>query len=44
MDHFFGTCGGALDKIPKKAVKTITYSNYIAHSGPLLKELNLLKV
>ena len=39
-----GTCGGALDKIQKKAVRTITYSNYIAHSEPLLKELNLLKV
>ena len=36
--------GGALDKIKKKAVRTITYSNYIAHSEPLLKELNLLKV
>ena len=36
--------GGALDKIFKKAVRTITYSNYVAHSEPLLKELNLLKV
>ena len=36
--------GGALDKMQKKAVRTITYSNYIAHSEPLLKELNLLKV
>ena len=33
-----------IDKIQKKAVRTITYSNYIAHSEPLLKELNLLKV
>ena len=33
-----------VDKIKKKAVRTITYSNYIAHSEPLLKELNLLKV
>ena len=40
----WGHAGGALDKIQKKAVRTITYSNYIAHSGPLLKELNLLKV
>ena len=39
-----GTCGEALDTIKKKAVRTITYSNYIAHSEPLLKELNLLKV
>ena len=40
----WGHAGGALDKIQKKAVRTITYSNYIAHSVPLLKELNLLKV
>ena len=39
-----GHAGGALDKIQKKAVRTITYSNYIAHSEPLLKELSLLKV
>ena len=39
-----GHAGGALDKIQKKAVRTITYSNYIAHSEPLLKEINLLKV
>ena len=41
----WGHAGGALDKIQKKkAVRTITYSNYIAHSEPLLKELNRLKV
>ena len=40
----WGHAGRALDKIQKKAVRTITYSNYIAHSEPLLKELNLLKV
>ena len=40
----WGHAGGALDKIQKKTVRTITYSNYIAHSEPLLKELNLLKV
>ena len=40
----WGHAGGALDKIQKKAVRTITYSNYIAHSEPILKELNLLKV
>ena len=39
----WGHAGGALDKIQKKAVRTITYSNYIVHSEPLLKELNLLK-
>ena len=38
----WGHAGGALDKIKKKAVRTITYSNYVAHSEPLLKELNLL--
>ena len=40
----WGHAGGALDKIFKKAVRTITYSNYVAHSESLLKELNLLKV
>ena len=40
----WGHAEGALDKIKKKAVRTITYSNYVAHSEPLLKELNLLKV
>ena len=39
-----GTCGGSIRQNKKKAVRTITYSNYIAHSEPLLKELNLLKV
>ena len=37
----WGHAGGALDKIQKKAVRTITYSNYIAHSEPLLKELKI---
>ena len=40
----WGHAGGALDKKLKKTVRTITYSNYAAHSEPLLKELNLLKV
>ena len=39
-----GQVGESVDKIKKKAIKTITYSHYIAHSEPLLKELNLLKV
>ena len=39
-----GHVGESIDKIQKKAVRTITYSNYIAHSEPLLKSLNLLKV
>ena len=38
------TCRGSTRQNSKKAVRTITYSNYIAHSEPLLKELNLLKV
>ena len=40
----WGHAGGTLDKILKKPVRTITYSNYVAHSEPLLKELNLLKI
>ena len=28
----------------KKVIRTITHSNYIAHSEPLLKDLNLLNV
>ena len=28
----------------KKAIRTMTHSNYIAHSEPLLKDLNLLNV
>ena len=40
----WGQVGESLDKIQKKAIRTITYSHYIAHSGPCLKELNLLKV
>ena len=40
----WGQVGESLDTIQKKAIRTITYSHYIAHSEPLLKELNLLKV
>ena len=40
----WGQVGESIDKIQKKAIRTITYSHYIAHSEPLLKELNLLKV
>ena len=40
----WGHVGESIDKIQKKAIRTITYSNYIAHSEPLLKSLNLLKV
>ena len=41
---FWGQVSELLDKIQKKVIRTITYSHYIAHSEPLLKELNLLKV
>ena len=40
----WGHVGESIDKIQKKAIRTITYSNYIAHSEPLLTSLNLLKV
>ena len=40
----WGQVGESIDKIQKKAIRTITYSNYIAHSEPLLKEPNLLNV
>ena len=45
MEHCFRDMRGEhWTELKKKAVGTITYSNYIAHSEPLLKELNLLKV
>ena len=31
-------------KLQKRSIRTITYSNFIAHSEPLLKELSLLNV
>ena len=36
--------GESIDKIQKKPIRTITYSNYITNSESLLKYLNLLKV
>ena len=33
-----------ISKLQKKVICTVTHSNYIAHSEPLLKELNLLSV
>ena len=39
--------GRSLDsvaKLQKRAIRTITNSNFIAHSEPLLKELRLLNV
>ena len=38
----WGHVDESIDKIQKKAIRTITYSNHIAHSEPLLKSLNLL--
>ena len=32
----------SINKMQKKAIRTVTHSNYIAHSEPLLKDLNLL--
>ena len=40
----WGQEGGNLDKLQKKTIRNITYNNYTAHTEPLLKELNLLKV
>ena len=34
----------SINKMQKKAIRTVTHSNYIAHSEPLLKHLNLLSV
>ena len=34
----------SLAKLEKRAIRTITNSNFIAHSEPLLKELRLLNV
>ena len=34
----------AISKLQKRAIRTITHSHYIAHSEPLLKQLNLLKI
>ena len=34
----------AISKLQKRAIRTIIHSHYIAHSEPLLKQLNLLKV
>ena len=34
----------SISKLQKKVIRTVTRSNYIAHSEPLLKELNMLNV
>ena len=34
----------SISKLQKKVIRTVTRSNYIAHSEPPLKELNLLSV
>ena len=38
----WGHVGESIDKIQKKAIRTISYSNYIARSELLLKSQNLL--
>ena len=40
----WGTTIERISKFHKKALRTITHSNYIAHTEPLLKGLNLLNV
>ena len=40
----WGYKGPSLLKIQKKAVRVITLSGYSAHSEPLFKQLNVLKV
>ena len=40
----WGTNIKRLGILQKKAIRIITHSNYIAHTEPLLKQLNLLKV
>ena len=39
-----GSTFNSISKLQKKVIRTVTHSNYIAHSEPLLKELNLLSV
>ena len=40
----WGINSEAIFQLQKRAIQTITHSHYIAHSEPLLKQLNLLKV
>ena len=42
--HVWSQNCNSTGKIKKKAIRTVTHSNYIAHSEPLLKDLNLLSV
>ena len=45
MGHYFGDKQARTwIKFRKKTIRTITYNNYTAHTEPLLKKLNLLKV
>ena len=45
MSHYFADKQARTwIKLRKKNIRTITYNNYTAHTEPLLKELNLLKV
>ena len=42
--HVWGQNFNSISKLQKKVIRTVTRSNYIAHSEPLLKELHLLSV
>ena len=46
MGHYFGDrqAGTWINFRNKLLIRSITYDNYTAHTEPLLKELNLLKV
>ena len=44
MGHLYGVKLEFISKSLKKVIRTVTRSNYIAHSEPLLRELNLLSV
>ena len=47
-NYIHGTVWGqnydSISKLQKRVIRTFTHSNYIAHSEPLLKDLNLLNV
>ena len=40
----WGTTIERISKLQKKAIRTITHSHYIAHTEPLMKDINLLNV
>ena len=40
----WGTNTNRLFKVQKKAIRAVTHSKYVAHTDPLFKKLNLLKL